>query len=210
MANTNKQTDLTLQKLYIVQMTNSARKKMVHVENNDGNTYVLYNKHNIQKRFILLVNGWIHQTKFIVIQDLKDLILFYFAKPLIMNFNHDSKIDYILLCPIINDNFKSIQQKLIDKIQIGVAIELQYGNIKSEIVSEFNNNYKEFGLNETEIYKVRMITEVEYRNMLQALHKDTLTQLLDNQAEFDEIKEVFLNEILQLKWSCGEYTDKDV
>eukprot|EP01084_Bolivina_argentea_P108663 194207_1 len=151
--------------IYVVQMINSQNLKIVEEYNKaDRNVHVLYSKYNIQKRFVQFVgaciNKWTRNKHWILSQDIKDQILFYFAKPVIMNIIYNGKNDYILLCPIRDTNWISIKKKVYHKTNkrckyleyIRYVMHLEYGRHLIKTVSDIN--YHEFQLDEKEIYTI--------------------------------------------------------
>eukprot|EP01084_Bolivina_argentea_P157262 274045_1 len=128
--------------------------------------YVSISKYNIRRSLILVVEGYlnIHAPKIKMIQILRDLILYFYAKPLIMNFKYNEIINHILVCPIFDYNWLSIQHKLFYKTNCDFEyVKVNYGVNRAKTLS--SSNFREFQLNENEIYFIGVnIDKLKNRN----------------------------------------------
>eukprot|EP01084_Bolivina_argentea_P133703 235983_1 len=151
-------------KAAVIQMTSSSIKPLIkYHETYDGNKYVFYSKYKINPmiRFVIEIYLQIYTPITLTLpQVVRDLLLFYYAKPLIMNYKYEGKMDFILLCPIRENNWKSIEGKLSQKHR-RFNLSLEYGMLHSKTINAQNSN--EFQLSETEIYKVLYKNSAHFR-----------------------------------------------
>eukprot|EP01084_Bolivina_argentea_P166985 289885_1 len=96
-----------------VQSQQQHQLKSIRSKSNNLVPIVRITKQQIATDFILTVEGYIRRHKIISIniQNLIDLILFFYAKPIIMNIQFQNQIKYVSFCPI-NGSWDSICDKI--------------------------------------------------------------------------------------------------
>eukprot|EP01084_Bolivina_argentea_P217132 368730_1 len=123
----------------------------------NGKDYILHSKYSIQRRLLLTVEAYVntYAWKVTLPQNITDLIVYYYAKPSIMNIiidkHHEKFRDYILLCPINDNNWNVIQSKLSRKATSD-NFTVKYGINNQQTLSKYN--FERFILDENQIYVV--------------------------------------------------------
>eukprot|EP01084_Bolivina_argentea_P257073 433011_1 len=85
-------------------------------------------KTDIGKSEMLTVEGYVRRITLPIPEPLKDLILFFYPKPLVIHMQYQTQNQYILYCPI-SDDWKSIRRKMQNKLGLKAPIrKIWYGN----------------------------------------------------------------------------------
>lgn len=93
---------------------------------------IVHNKH-IKHEHITLVNAFIRKCNILIHSDLMDVIILFYAKPLIIGLQFHSQIKYVLYC-ILSDNYSSV----ISKAYNAFDLDPQYYIIKHlEYITQF-------------------------------------------------------------------------
>eukprot|EP01084_Bolivina_argentea_P217134 368737_1 len=136
----------------------------------NGKDYILHSKYSIQRRLLLTVEAYVntYAWKVTLPQNITDLIVYYYAKPSIMNIiidkHHEKFRDYILLCPINDNNWNVIQSKLSRKATSD-NFTVKYGINNQQTLSKYN--FERFILDENQIYVVEHLSGVPASSTIQ-------------------------------------------
>eukprot|EP01084_Bolivina_argentea_P040321 74531_1 len=116
----------------------------------DESQKITSSKSDIELEHILLVEGYIRNDKLLIVEDVKDLILLFYARRLLMKLTYNNKITCILYCPI-KGSWNSMQKELPKTFNIIYSNNLQLSYKNQQITQ---NNWDSLRWNEDTCFQI--------------------------------------------------------
>eukprot|EP01084_Bolivina_argentea_P288419 495022_1 len=125
--------------------------KIIAFHDSPGNMNIKVSKKDICRQHIRLVDGYIGRIKRLAPVEVVDIIIFFYAKRLVIDLKYNGKVDFVLLCPIA-DVWQSLKKGVAKKFET-----LDLRSLTDKTNRKINgSNYlnKEFCLFEHTLYNI--------------------------------------------------------